>query len=662
MAVNLSSFYQSHAARNHRAVIFWFPENCRHTGDIAQQLQQLNALHAHQIGNFRNYLGTEQSILYYDARSYWNCDAFVGLSGTLVGQGLLIIALDSKAMQRPSLQHWLSAFSSEVIFHCHHGEELVMFLRQWTFNLSTLSFTTPFIANKEQQQVLHSLAQLNGHQSLVLYAPRGRGKTATIAYWVSQPHIFSRRFVCAPSKQQAAIYLHADDMIFIPADQLANENFTPQDLLIIDEAATLPIVAQNAALNFPGTLVLATTTEGYEYAGRGFIIRFIKELQQAFQAIHTHELQQPMRWARHDPLEQANSIAFSLYPNEAVSTSLSSPAKNTQKLPSIETKKLTYSHGHCRDYSSEERFIIFRLLVEAHYQTSPNDIQRLLDDPNQSLIVQWLSSDHHKVVMSTVWLSAEGPLSTELIEQITQGKRRPPGNLLPQAYAYYGKMPALAALAHARVVRIAVATPYQGRGVGSALLAHVYNWAQQKGFDALGTSFGVNSALLRFWQKNHWQPIRLGHKPDPASRYPSAIYARPISNASKKPLDTLSSFLITELRYRVNTGHISPTLAAQITAAANHDEYQSGILKQRWQQLGFAFINHELNFLDYQPWLAAALSLGWLPLTTSTTTIGLLQQAMKDSGDLVQFALHFRFSGKKEALRVLRTVCAELHQ
>src|SRR5690554_3382597 len=373
-----------------------------------------------------------------------------------------------------------------------------------------------------------------------------------------------------------------------------------------------------------------------------------------------------MRWANNDPVELGNIIAFGLYPNEDVSSSLA--PKNARAIEAISqvdgkecTSQAIYSHRHCSEYTPAERFAIFRLLVEAHYQTSPNDIQRLLDDPCQQLVAQWQTVHNERALLSTAWLSAEGPINPELIEHITQGKRRPAGNLLPQAYAYYGKQPALAAMRHLRVVRITIAIPHQGAGLGSALLDYIYNWATQEGYDALGTSFGMNDELLSFWQKNYWQPIRVGHKPDPASRLPSAIYARPISPYSAKYLNTLSTFLRTELKYRESTGHLQTNLAARITAGISNSECDNAVIKRRWQLLGLAFANGELNFLDYQPWLTAALTEGWIHLT-SNETIQLLQQAVQDPGDLVQFAINMGLSGKKEALQTLRTVCAELHQ
>lgn len=663
MVSDLALFYQRHAARHHRAVVFWQPESHQPFSEIHQWLEQLHALHVHASGNFRNYLGTEQSIVFYDARNHWSCNALVGLSGTLIGQGLLLVAVDKTSLQRPSMQHWLSALTEANVYYCQQDHELIALLKAWQLKPTTVRFK----ANSEQQQVLSSLLQLKGHQAGILYAPRGRGKTTTLAHWANQPHTFARRFVCAPSKIQAALYLHNEsDIRFIPPDQLALHAFNLNDLLIIDEAATLPIAAQNAALAFPGTLVLATTTEGYEYAGRGFIIRFVNELKERFELVQTYELQQPMRWASHDPVEIANTIAFGLYPNEDVSASLSNHKAKLSEAKSqvVDTEcagQTIYSHRHCSSYTPAERFAIFRLLVEAHYQTSPNDIQRLLDDPCQQLVAQWQTVYNERALLSTAWLSAEGPINPELIEPITQGKRRPAGNLLPQAYAYYGKQPALAAMRHLRVVRITVAIPHQGAGLGSALLDYIYNWATQEGYDALGTSFGMNSELLSFWQKNNWQPIRVGHKPDPASRLPSAIYARPISPCSAKYLHTLSTFLRTELNYRVSTGHLQTSLATQIAAGMSNNKCSCAAIKQRWQLLGLAFANGELNFLDYQPWLAAALSFGWVRLD-SYEHMKLLEHAIQDSGDLVALAIAMNLAGKKEALLSLRTVCTELHQ
>lgn len=658
MTAALSTYYSQQAARQHRAVVFWFPENKASLELVEQQLQKLQAVFVHQVANFRTLLGTEHTLLYYRLDTSWNANALVGLTGTLQGAGLLLIALDQETADIPSLQHWQGSFPSEQTFHCRSSKELVQWLQGWPIQQTAAQAPRPFIANHMQRQALKQLQQLEGRQALVLYAPRGRGKTATLAHWLGMPYPFTQRFICAPSKLQAAPLLaKAPDAIFLPPDQLATHGFNKQDLLLIDEAATLPMPGQNAALTFPGCLVLATTTEGYEYAGRGFIIRFVHVLKEHFPSLYTMYLEQPMRWQQGDALERANNLAFGLYPNDQVHTSIRPPESHATEA----TGTVEYVFSHCHKYSHAERFAIFRLLVEAHYQTSPNDIQRLLDDPSQRLLVQWQVTTDTKQVLGVTWLSAEGPIEKSLASSVARGKRRLPGQLLPQAYAYYGKSPALAALRHLRVVRIAVASKYQGFGYGSAALAAITKWAQKHGFDALGTSFGISPELLSFWDKNNWFPVRVGHKPDPASRLPSAIFVHPLTAYSRTELLRLRQYLHCELAFRQHSKTLPAHVSKQLLAAIHQTPMPDKARQRRWQELGSAFAQGELNFLDYLPWLTAALTFNWNKVTSSPH-LHVLQSAVESGGDLSELAKTMQLKGKKEALRTLRTICTSLHQ
>ncbi len=47
---------------------------------------------------------------------------------------------------------------------------------------------------------------------------------------------------------------------------------------------------------------------------------------------------------------------------------------------------------------------LFGLLINAHYQTSPNDIQQLLDDPNLRLLI----ASQSEVIIGCCVVSKEG--------------------------------------------------------------------------------------------------------------------------------------------------------------------------------------------------------------------------------------------------------------
>ncbi|WP_113908141.1 GNAT family N-acetyltransferase [Aliidiomarina celeris] len=657
----LRNFYNHQCDHNSRTLILWNApaDNEPSTELVVELLREHGALEITGRSDFRMQLGKEHALLYADYRNGWNADQWAALTGTVVGGGIIVVRASPQLLKTPSFCHFLRFFKPTDYFNCQQDQSLIDFFGGWKPPQSNPAFNP----TQSQQDIIHSLLSLQSNQVLILNAARGRGKTATLNAWLRQTlalpqHTHSRFFVCAPSKQQAVVYpLEHSNVYFLSPDQLEQHEWLIYDTLIFDEAATLPVRAQNAILTFPGILVLATTTEGYEYAGRGFRIRFEAELAKHFGQVTLATLQQPIRWGVNDPVEHANKEAFALYSPVSDPTSEYVP----QEFKYHRQGAFQFSCNQAHSLILQERLEVFQLLSDAHYQTRPSDFQLLLDDTSQVLMTLHISN----VLVGVAWLAAEGPLIADLIEPITKGIRRPPGNLLPQSYAYYSKQPELASMRHIRVVRIAIKEGVRSLGLGSALLYAITQWAIEQKFDALGTSFGLTQKLAHFWSHNNWLPIRIGHKPDPASRYPSAIFAYPISKRAQHALRLLAQFLISELQFRtVGKLHYWQSIDTDMAVFLRH---QSGVeqapkerLRQRWRELGQAFAHGELNFLDYKPWLAAAFAWHWIPHDFVQSE--LLRAALDDPGDLTELAERHGFSGKKAALKQLREVCLQLHQ
>ncbi|MCC5854326.1 MAG: tRNA(Met) cytidine acetyltransferase [Idiomarina sp.] len=645
MANALQRYYTECAARNHRAVLLWHAEDTPSTELILSLLDDLKTLSVHQGMNYRRFLGTEQRAVFFDLRQEFHADAWVALTGTLVGRGLCIVRVNQAALERPSFAHVLSWLPASALFHCHQDQELLDFLTQWQAPQRQLTYSpTP-----RQQTLLDALQTLKGHSAFLIDAPRGRGKTATLAHWLAQLPEQAKVWLSAPSKEQAEVCLDARPSCqFLPPDQLQHQLAKAQqdDYLVIDEAATLPTQALRSILSFPGALILATTTEGYEYAGRGFRLKFEAELRKRFAYYRIFTLKEPVRWASEDPLEEANNTAFTLYSQREGPAPIANP-----------DGALTYAVTHARTLSIQTRIRVFELLTDAHYQTSPNDFRLLLDDTAQHLILLKNGMD----VIGVAWLAEEGPLIQDLLDDITRGIRRPPGNLLPQTYCYYLKAPELGILRHGRIVRIAIHQDCRRVGLGSALLSQTISWAMQQNYDSLGTSFGADIPLLNFWQQNGWFPVRLGHKADPASGHASVLFVQPLSTRSQPALRRLASLFLSEVSFRAWCGMIDNDLAANIGQHSGFRSLPESELESRWHLLGRFFMRQQLNFDDYRPWLAAAIQCEWLP-PMDTYERHLLQQAAYLSLDLSQVAEAEGFTGKKALLNALREICTRLHQ
>ena len=76
---------------------------------------------------------------------------------------------------------------------------------------------------------------------------------------------------------------------------------------------------------------------------------------------------------------------------------------------------------------------VYGLLTLAHYRTSPLDLRRLLDAPQQ----QFYLAQAQDSLLGCVWAVSEGGLADKtLIRQIRRGERRPRGNLVAQMLCF----------------------------------------------------------------------------------------------------------------------------------------------------------------------------------------------------------------------------------
>ena len=78
-------------------------------------------------------------------------------------------------------------------------------------------------------------------------------------------------------------------------------------------------------------------------------------------------------------------------------------------------------------------------------------------------------------------------------------------------------------------MRIAVHPAVQRRGLGLQLLEQISTDVTAAGFDYMGSSFGANDALLRFWQSAGWKPVRISERRGASSGYHSVVMMKSLS-------------------------------------------------------------------------------------------------------------------------------------
>ncbi|RTE87747.1 MULTISPECIES: GNAT family N-acetyltransferase [Gammaproteobacteria] len=659
---SLVGFYRCISERNHRSLILWFPQSTASAEQVKRQLERHNSLLITNTSQFKSLLGTERTLLHCRFDHNWNASAWAACTATVVGKGVIIVEVTSALLETHSWQHLASYWNFETTFICREDRELNDFLEHW----SEPEIDSRFHPTQSQNNVIGILDQQqkqHPHSAFLLYAARGRGKTSTLAHWCKQLPGETRVFISAPSKLQSRKIIdacaHLDWQFLAPEDiEHYQECAEPSDILIVDEAATLPFIAQMGLLQHPGFLVLATTTEGYEFAGRGFQIKYEHQLKQHFPFVSREWLHQPMRWNLNDPVEDTTFKAFALRSEWEESLAL-----ETVPTPLL-TSDISYRICHAHELSSEEKESCFSLLVDAHYQTSPNDFKLLLDNPNQYLVLQ----KRGPLLIGVAWLSEEGPLISDLIDPITKGKRRPQGNLLPQTFCYYLKRPVLASMRHIRVVRIATHPSLRRKGLGYGLLARIQYWSKERNIESVGTSFGATPELIDFWQQSGYIPLRLGQKLDPASGRSSAVFVYPLTKRMHIYVRELSSLFVTELHARIHSLELSNEDEIRHRARADiilpllksipFNERPEASQIRRWQELGRAFVKKELNFYDYAPWLQAALVNSWIRVDEEQQT---LLQALVSATDNTQVAKIMKAESKTKGMEQLRSLCLQFH-
>ena len=280
-------------------------------------------------------------------------------------------------------------------------------------------------------------------------------------------------------------------------------------LLIIDEAASLPLPLLSGLLSVAVRCVLAATTSGYEGCGQGFRLRFLPALVSQvpnFQHLH---LQYPIRWKPQDPLELFMNQAF-LLANDPKYGSMEDTFSNEVSLP-----ENTHGALHLKEYSAEQLLKypsllshLFQLLTMAHYRTTPDDLRSLLDCPD----IRVFAVTSGRGLVACLLLSEETPfIEEELKEQVWSGHRRPKGHLIQQSLTQQLTIREALDFPVSRIIRIAVHPKLQGKGIGSWMLQQLpQHFLPDTALQ--GTSFSSEPRVNNFWQKQGYELVRLGTK------------------------------------------------------------------------------------------------------------------------------------------------------
>ncbi|MDG6316672.1 GNAT family N-acetyltransferase [Glaesserella parasuis] len=364
------------------------------------------------------------------------------------------------------------------------------------------------VFTQDQQNIFDNLPLDPADVHLIL-ASRGRGKSTLsgkLAEKLSQQYtvsITARSHSALPNFWKG---IESDKVKFFAPDRLIQmieqKNISPNQWLFVDEAASLPLPMLQQFCAYFDKVVLTTTTQNYEGTGRGFCLKFLPTLSRSTKQ---WTLSQPLRWGENDPLEAfINQLLLLEYQIP--------PSPPFSKGGSYLDKLINFYH----------------LLAQAHYKTTPTDLRRLFDAPDQ----RYFYLEEQEKLIAGCWAVNEGGLDDELTQAIWRGERRPQGNLVAQYLCFQGNLPDACRLKSVRISRIAVQPEYQKQGYGKRLVSQIISQMPPL-VDFVSVSFGLTPELLYFWQSCGFNLVQITPTPEASSGYHSAMMIYPLSEQGK---------------------------------------------------------------------------------------------------------------------------------
>ncbi|MEZ9566829.1 GNAT family N-acetyltransferase [Vibrio artabrorum] len=529
-------------------------------------LQELHTTNIFQIGGTpfegviyapvkkgQQLLGRECQVLVCDFRVQFDANGFSAALGSLVGGGLLLVLppkVDDSTDSESFGQRWLKFHFDKLISVSQHNEAGDVALA--THALPQKQNVNNGLDKFAQQSTAVELVKkvVSGHRKrpLILTADRGRGKSSALGIAAAQLLVERTGFniiVSAPSvKAVEPVFSHArqglgvcdvvdathirhqgGSLRFVAPDDILKSK-PDCDLLLVDEAAAIPIPMLKSMVSLYHRMVFSTTVHGYEGSGRGFAIKFESWLSKHRPGWKGFKLEQPIRWNNNDPLEGWLFDCFLLGRHASLSDSTTHQLDDFSDQTINQLNLVELSKAECLA-NPETLQQCFSLLVDAHYQTSPNDLMQFLNNPAIHMYAVW----QQDLCLGCMLVTEEGGLDSALITQIQLGKRRPQGHLAPVLLANQLGCTEAATSRCLRVMRIAVSTRHQGFGIGRWMLAQLSRQITQ--VDYLATSFGASSELISFWRGSEFETVHIGHQRDQASGCHSVLMVKALNSSSQ---------------------------------------------------------------------------------------------------------------------------------
>ncbi|RLI86595.1 MAG: tRNA(Met) cytidine acetyltransferase [Archaeoglobales archaeon] len=474
---------------------------------------------------------------------------------TLLAKGVMVYDVDGRRMIKPYEFERVEDSREEIILP---EEE-----REISRKLYKLC------ATQDQVRVLETFEgyfdRKRDRKAVVITADRGRGKTAVLG--IVTPYLIWRMFkvlkrpvrimVVAPTPYAVQTFFkflikamirvginfrvkESGKLITVVNSRFARvEYVVPRRAMVEKDFADIVIVDEAAGIDVPilwkitegvRWMIFSTTIHGYEGAGRGFSIRFLKRLEGCedveIEKIHMNE---PIRYGKGDPIERwlFDVLLLDAQPSEITDRDIQLIEEGKFKFEEIDKDKLIEDERLLREF--------FGIYVLAHYRNRPSDLVILLDMPNHKPFVVKVNG---KVVCS-LHVAIEGNMDDETIKKISHGYK-PKGQIIPDLmlkHYWDYEFPKFVGL---RIVRIATHPSVMRMGIGSYALRRVIDWARDRDMDWVGSGFGVSPELLRFWLKNDFTPVHITPQRNEVSGEHTVIVLKPLKMHVEEKVENIN--------------------------------------------------------------------------------------------------------------------------
>ena len=718
------SLVGQHAELKRRAV-FWVGESARMPDGIRVIAPNATA----------QLLGSDADCLVIDARSGFSPDMLGMVSGTLCGGALLLLLTPPfdqwPTYNDPDYQRYQALRPSPYTMNGYFLQRVVALFEQASMASNTpwlsivkqsqsaenyvatdedlrvldeQTFKTEkrFKASDEQLSVIQAVDKLSQQAKgmILLTADRGRGKSVALGLAVNA--LLAKNsmtiLIVASLRSQVEHFFSAIDDIstsnkikFVAVDQLiidaanASADNPLCDLLIVDEAATLPLPVLYQLVDIAPRLAFSSTLHGYEGSGRGFSLRFKQYLLAQDPSLQLLTLKQPIRWASGDPLESfLNKLLILDAETDTKTDSKTDSNPSVVNESKIASSTIVVRAVNSKTLLQDEVLLraIFTLLVEAHYQTRPADLRQLLDVPYLHLwIAEEINTDGSANKVVGVLLAYEeggfDAAADDMLNGIVSGQRRPQGNLLSQSIANQSADTQWCRVKSLRVARIAVAQSYRRQGIASRLLNSLEQFARAEACDYWGSSFGFDPDLLAFWQSHQALPVHLGLHRDKSSGMRNLMVVKALSKSLDKMSRSLYQQFIIDLpfwgkRYLEdmptkaikclsNDGFKFSYMGEGKGEGESEDEYHSQLVPSEQQSKAYdhfriqRFINAELPYDKIYPSLCRIL----LAANKAPINYPITHSSLLLAPNWLALADKFQLNGRRD---VIASIKAELIQ